>query len=152
MNKCSTTESPTQVNSNITSTPFLWTYMLLWCEPWSQHFTHVFNLEVTAIYNCERHSIKTKIYGTDRNTLNGQNIKQNQNQEMAKKINIRGYKKRQRKINETQNRKLEVSIRKTDNVEYQYNYTNNINNMMNLLSQNVHVWQKSSNFCKTYHC
>jgi hypothetical protein len=69
-----------------------------------------------VIYVCERQSVKTKTYSIHGNTWNGQIRKQNQNQEMAKKINTRGYKKWQRKTNETQNRKLEVSVRKMDNV------------------------------------
>jgi hypothetical protein len=50
-------------------------------------------LELMAIYNCERQCVNIKTYSIHRNTWNGQNRKQNQIQEMAKKINKRGYKK-----------------------------------------------------------
>jgi len=42
-------------------------------------------------------SVKTETYSIHGNTWNGQIRKQNQNQEMTKKINTRGYKKWQRK-------------------------------------------------------
>jgi hypothetical protein len=47
--------------------------------------------------NCKRHSIKTETYCTHGDTWNGQYRKQNQVQEMAKKINKIGYKQWPRK-------------------------------------------------------